>query len=842
LPVIRNTKASDNNADASSLYRPDQMAVPVPGTAVKIEASCQDIIYRNEDNGYAVAVFLYTPGSPGDSDVQTGGYSSVIRQDKRAAESRSFTATGSMPFLEPGDFARLSGTWVLHNTYGMQLQVDHFSQIAPRSPEAILQYLASGTIHGLGPKLAEKIVGLFGHDTIRIIREEPMKLSRIKGITQKKAREISVQVIEKSDYQELAILLTPYGLGVGKILSIFRRFGASSLHVVKSNPYRLADEVYGIGFRTADALAAQFGCDPTSSFRMGSALLYCLSQAENEGHTYLPLPQLFTRMHALLASNQSQRALVKDNGEVAEDSAVAGSITEKIGSEDFSVELYQEGFRQTLASKSILAYRIDGDGVFAFTGEKDTSDNIRVAFPKTLEAEIASAKMIALKLAQMQPEFEPEQMDTSIADTSEKMNVEMDTEQKNAVQMAARSYVSIITGGPGTGKTTIIRVLTDYFMSHHKTIVLCAPTGRAAKRMTEVSGIPAKTIHRLLEMERAADANSAVVFKRNEDNPIEADVIIVDEVSMLDASLLQHLFCAVDAHTQIVFVGDQDQLPSVGPGNVLSDMICSNSIPMVTLTQIYRQTERSRIVLNAHRVLNGQSIVFDQALESDCMLIHMETPEQIAQAVSKLCSQVLPVVYGIDVIRDAMVLCPSRKGPSGVTSLNPLLQKAAGNTTGAHIDAHGFSFRVRDKVMQTRNHYDAAYKNPDGTQGSGVFNGELGMVSEVDQALDCLTVEMDDGRKVIYDRTAIEDLDPAYAVTVHKSQGSEFPVVILAIAPGSPMLNNRNLLYTAITRARKRLFIVTAKDTLDRMIRNKKQSSRMTSFCDWLRIYTQKDI
>ena len=814
--------------------------VPVPGAAVKMEAFCQDIIYRNEDNGYAVAVFEYKPVTPNESITPSDGIAPDLRHDTRSVKSRSFTATGSMPFLESGDFALLSGTWVLHNTYGLQLQVDHFSQIAPRTPEAILQYLSSGIIHGLGPKLAEKIVGLFREDTIRVIREEPAKLARIKGITQKKAREISEQVVTKGDYQELALLLTPYGLGAGKILSIFRRFGTSSLHVVKSNPYRLADEVFGIGFRTADALAAQFGCDPASPFRMGSALMYCMSQAENEGHTFLPLIQLFTRMHVLLDSSRSQPSSLKNNTDPVEESG--GRITESLVSEDNSVERYREGFRQMLATKSILAYRMDADGVFSFTGEKDTSDDIRVSFPKTLEAEISSAKMIAQKLAQQQPVLDPEEIDAAIAETSGQMNVELDPEQKKAVRMAARSSVSIITGGPGTGKTTIIRVLTDYFTLHHKSIVLCAPTGRAAKRMTEASGIPAKTIHRLLEMERAADSNSAVVFKRNEENPIETDVIIVDEVSMLDAALLQHLLRAVDPKTRIVFVGDQDQLPSVGAGNVLSDMIRAGSIPTGTLTQIYRQTERSRIVLNAHRVLHGQSIMFDQTIDSDCMLVHMDSPDQIAQAVSKLCSQVLPVVYGIDVIRDAMVLCPSRKGPSGVTSLNPLLQKAAGNAVGAHIDAHGFSFRRKDKVMQTRNHYDLAYKNPDGTQGSGVFNGELGMVCEIDTALDCLTVEMDDGRKVLYDRAALDDLDPAYAVTVHKSQGSEFPVVILAIAPGSPMLNNRNLLYTAITRARKRLFIVTSKDTLDRMIRSRKQSSRMTSFCEWLRIYTQNDI
>ena len=431
-----------------------------------------------------------------------------------------------------------------------------------------------------------------------------------------------------------------------------------------------------------------------------------------------------------------------------------------------------------------------------------------------------------------------EKIKQKISHSTGQMGIELAPEQKNAVLMAANSYISIITGGPGTGKTTIIRVLADFFQSNSKKVVLCAPTGRAAKRMSEASGISARTIHRLLEIDRGAESNTSIVFKRTQENPIEADAVIVDETSMLDSYLFYCLVRAIDKKTQVIFVGDSDQLPSVGAGNVLADLIRSGVIPVERLTQIFRQAAQSRIVLNAHRILSGEPILFDQSLESDCMLIHMESAAQIAQAVAKLCSQVLPNVYGINVLRDAAVLSPSRKGPAGINALNPLLQAAIGNTGEPHCISHGFSFRLLDKVMQTRNNYDLSFINQDGTQGSGVFNGELGYISEIDLASDCITVEMDDGRVVIYDRAAMDDLEPAYAMTVHKSQGSEYPVVVLAIAPSSPMLNNRNLLYTAITRAKKKLFIVTSRHTLEKMIHSYAQISRMTSLCEFLQIYT----
>jgi len=844
---------TDKSGRQVQMNLPDQSHLSNRNAAVSLEAFCENIVFRNEENGYTVALFskrqLNSAKNTGaeQAATQAATLAATPAADPgtkqgaagAAPELREFTAVGNMPFLEAGDFAVLSGKWVVHSSYGQQLQVENYAQVTPHTSEDIYEYLSSGSVSGVGQKTAARIISSFGEDSIRIMREEPEKLSRVKGITLAKARQISAQMMEKGDFQELSLLLTPFGIGTGRILSIYKRFGSSSQFVVKNNPFRLADEVSGIGFHTADSLASHFGCDPKSPYRIGSAIMYCMTQSENEGHTYLSLDTLLARAQSLLSvKTQSGPDEPVPSEDIPFDALTGMPPDSRPDIQSDALGVYGEGYRQLIAARKVIAYRMDSNGEFALVSADVSSDKVRVAIPRTLEAELASAKIIAQKVQSGSAASDLQETEKKMLHSAEQMGIELAEEQKKAVMMAALSYISIITGGPGTGKTTIIRVLTDYFQANEIKVVLCAPTGRAAKRMSEASGIPAKTIHRLLEMDRSAESNGSIVFKRNEDNPLEAGAIIVDETSMLDSYLFYCLLCAVDPKTQIIFVGDSDQLPSVGAGNVLADMIRSASVPVERLTQIFRQAAQSRIVLNAHRILNGDAILFDQSLESDCMLIHMETAPEIAQAVARLCSQVLPKVYGIDVLRDTAVLSPSRKGPAGINALNPLLQSALGNTGEPHCSSHGFSFRLQDKVMQTRNNYDLSFVNQDGTQGSGIFNGELGLISEIDLASDCITVEMDDGRTVIYDRAAMDDLEPAYAMTVHKSQGSEYPVVILAIAPGSPMLNNRNLLYTAITRARKRLFIVTSKRTLERMIHCHAQNNRMTSLCEFLRIYT----
>jgi len=820
--------------------RPARPASQVPGgqqipmnlaePSASFQAICENIIFRNEENGYTVAVF-----SRLDPDAEETEKEAAVSGVKKPSES--FTGVGSMPFLEVGDFLLLTGKWATHSSYGRQFQVQSSTQVTLHTPQTILKYLSSGVIHGIGPKLAERIVSAFGADTLAVMREKPERLSKIRGITKDRAREISAQMIEKGDFQELSLLLNPFGIGTGRILSIYKRYGSSSLYIVKNNPYRLAEEVSGIGFRTADRLAAQFGCDPNSPFRIGSAVLHCISESEGDGNTYIRLPELMARTKEILGSTDE----VSLQGEPDEPEDFAVRADRNAAPPDASRSFPTEGLVRLITEQKIMAYRVDEAGNFSLAGPDDLSDDVRIAFPKSLETEIAAAKIIAGMAGKAPVNADFRAVEEKIANSEAEMGIELAPEQRKAVLYASNAYVSIITGGPGTGKTTIIRVLTDYFKSENRKAVLCAPTGRAAKRMSEASGIPARTIHRLLEIERGTADNSVLIFKRNEENPIEADAVIVDETSMLDSFLFLCLIRAIGPDTQLILVGDSDQLPSVGMGNVLFDLIRSGTVHAEKLTQIYRQAALSRIVQSAHRVLLGHPILFNQELDSDCMLISMSSGADIANAVVRLVSQVLPNVYGIDVMRDVAVLCPSRKGPAGITALNEQLQAAVGHTGEAHIAAHGVTFRLMDKVMQTRNNYELEYVNPDGTKGTGVFNGELGLIRRIDREADTMTVETDDGRTVKYERVHMDDLDLAFAVTVHKSQGSEYPVVILAVPPASSMLNNRNLLYTAITRAKKRLFIVSSKGILERMIHSNSQGERLTSLCDFLRIYTGKE-
>lgn len=804
-------------------YGGQQIPMNLTEPPASFQAICESIIFRNEENGYTVASF-----SRADTNSEDEGSGPAVEKP-----AETFTGVGSMPFLEAGDFLLLNGKWTTHSSYGRQLQVISAIQVALHTPQTILKYLSSGVIRGIGPKLAEKIVSAFGADTLAVMREKPERLAKIRGITRDRAREISAQMIEKGAFQELSLLLNPFGIGMSRILSIYKLYGSAAIHVVKNNPYRLAEEVSGIGFHTADRIAAQFGCDPDSPFRIGSAVLHCMAQSESDGNTYIRFAELLEKTKRILKS-QDDESTQEDPEESVENAAV---LTSQSAPGSGAAAFSDEGLKRLVSEKKIMAYRIDGAGNFSLAGPGELSDDVRIAFPKSLETEIAAAKIISGMAAKAPVNADFRAIKEKIANSAAEMGIELAPEQEKAVLYASNAYVSIITGGPGTGKTTIIRVLTDYFKSEKRKAVLCAPTGRAAKRMSEASGIPARTIHRLLEIERGTADHSVLIFKRNEENPIEADAVIVDETSMLDSFLFLCLIRAIGPNTQLILVGDSDQLPSVGMGNVLYDLIRSGIVHTEKLTQIYRQAALSRIVQSAHRILTGQPILFNQELDSDCMLVSMNSGADIANAVVRLVSQVLPNVYGIDVMRDVAVLCPSRKGPAGITALNEQLQTAVGHTGEPHVAAHGVTFRLMDKVMQTRNNYELEFVNPDGTKGSGVFNGELGIVRRIDKETDTMTVETDDGRTVVYERVNMDDLDLAFAVTVHKSQGSEYPVVILAIPPASSMLNNRNLLYTAITRARKRLFIVSSKAVLERMIHSNSQGERQTALCDFLKIY-----
>ncbi|MBN1891255.1 MAG: ATP-dependent RecD-like DNA helicase [Clostridiales bacterium] len=777
----------------------------------RVVSVCAEIIFRNDANGYTVAEF-----EP---------------HNKRESE---FTGVGTMPFLDPGETVVLFGKWTDHPVYGRQLQVERFSPYRATSESDLIKYLSSGSVPWIGPKTAQKIVARFGAETLDVLRETPEKLIEIRGISENKAKDISNVFRQKEDFQNLSLLLAPFGFGTARIMSVYKRFGSNAPEIIRKNPYLLVSEISGIGFLTADRLACSLGFDPTSPFRVGSAVLYVLSGSENDGNTYTPIDCLMEKTLHLL----KKRSVANGSGGAEEDERIVPESDLSISDKEF-----MEGMQFLTDSAKVVVYKTDNHEIVEFDRVRSVHSDIRVALAGTYEAELSVASELAHKANGRAVEREEEirEDEQTIAERiraiAEALSIQLSEEQSRALISAVQSPGSVITGGPGTGKTTIVAVLVRYFEEKGQKVVLCAPTGRAAKRLSEACGFAAGTIHRLLEVGHPDRSEAGeTFFGRNEENPIEADVVIVDETSMLDTMLLAALLKALPKACKIVFIGDKDQLPSVGAGNVLSDIILSGRLPFVRLRTIYRQAKQSRIVMSAHAVLNGESMIFDQSIESDCMLVIKKTSEDIAEAVQRLYSHVLPEVYHMNPLRDAVVLCPSRKGPAGIVELNLILQKEYGVLSDRGIKSKGFTFCVGDRVMQTRNDYELAYVQADGATGQGVFNGELGVVLRVDKRGGELTVELDDKRVVTYDTEHMEDLEPAYAITVHKSQGSEFPVVILAVPGGPPMLYNRNLLYTAITRAKQRLFVVSDRRTLAMMIRNRSQTERNTSLKAFLNI------
>ena len=791
-----------------------------------ITALCEEILFRNEENGYTVASFRPI----GDSGAELSGK----KPGSKSFTTVAFTAVGELPFLSEGEEVVLRGEWKQHPTYGRQFAVSSFEQNMPKDRAAVIRYLASGAIVGIGPKMAEKLVVAFGDETLDVLRDSPERLTALRGVSAAKAASFSAQIREKSCVQELFLLLQQFGFGAGKVMNIFKQYGMGAAQLVRENPYRLADEVKGIGFLTADQIALSLGVDSGSPLRRQCALLYVLRQNESEGHTYMTLSQLLEKCGVLLKRLDSEVESAK-NGVVAAARSGASAPNAKAA--------MLEGFFSLMASGNISCYVIDEEHQISLLQEREDFDGqdfdkIRVAYYSVLDKEIRCAKSLSEKVKDKGAEPFLNDCLLEIERAATELRIQLASEQQQAVLTAAMEPVSIVTGGPGTGKTTIIRVIARYFSEKGKKLVLCAPTGRAAKRMTEASGISAGTIHRLLEVEKSGSDELVMSFQRNAEHPIDGDVIIVDEVSMLDTALFYHFLQAVAKGTRLIFVGDQDQLPSVGAGNVLSDMILSEILPVTRLTQIFRQSEESSIVLNAHRVLKGADIVFDQSLDSDCMLIARASGEDVMEAVVKLCAKVLPETYGVDVIRDSIVLSPARRGPGGVTELNRRLQEVLEDGSSSSMKYKNFVFSVGSKVIQIRNNYDLSYRMPGGSVGMGVFNGEIGLVKTI--AKESITVEMEDGRKVLYNEESFDDLEMAYALTVHKSQGSEYPIVILAIPSGPPLLNHRNLLYTALTRAKKRVFIVSSKEILRRMIQNRSQQKRQTSLASFLIIYGTK--
>lgn len=748
----------------------------------QIEGLVAEIIFRNEENGYTVCTL---------------------------ADSDDTTAVGLLPYLHPGESVRLTGKWTNHPDYGRQFKVSHYEPITPRSSQAIIHYLSSGLIKGIGAKTAEKLVQRFGDKTLDILQQQPDKAARIKGISTEKARDFARQLRDRQVYQELMLLLAPHGIGLGTVLRIYRQYGNESVYKIRDNPYQLADEVYGIGFLTADRLALELGIDASSPARLSGALRHTLVQALNQGHTCLPEEQWLRQ---------------------------AGQLVEK------QITMDHPAVRQLIAESNIV-----------LTGKHfghDTDDLI--SLPLVNAAEQKSAEKLAL-LLEAQPRClsdlcHPAAATAAIKKISARQKIILAPEQEAALNLALRKPVTILTGGPGTGKTTIIRLLCDCFVQRSGRVLLAAPTGRAARRMSETSGYEAKTLHRLLEISYMPDDE-----KRREDREmassvqLDCDLLIVDEASMIDCFLLRSLLKSIVPGTRLVMVGDSDQLPSVGPGQVLRDLIETNLIPVARLKKIYRQSAQSLIIQNAHRINDGLWPILDQSFDSQFLLVLKEDVTEMAEAVVRLCSDILPNQYRVDPLREVQVLTPTRKGPAGSTALNQKLQEVLRpgclQDQETDISAHGCRFGSGDKVMQIRNNYEIEWHiNGDASasamsRGSGIFNGETGTIISIDKDEFCLEVMFDDDRQAIYDRTNIEDLDLAYAMTIHKSQGSEYPIVVLVIPPGAPQLLTRNLLYTAVTRARRKIVLITSRRVLGGMLANNQALQRFTQLGKWLLIY-----
>lgn len=722
------------------------------------------VIFRNEDNGYTVMVL------------------------KGMEEEQELTCVGTFPAITQGAAIEASGNYTTHPVYGKQFQIASYVEKMPEDALAMERYLGSGAIKGIGAALAARIVRRFGDDTMRIVEEEPERLAEIKGISEKKAMEIAEQMTEKADMRRAMIFLQKYGISLNLGAKIYQKYGQTVYGVLQENPYRLAEDISGVGFRIADEIASRIGIHTDSDYRIRSGMLYTLLQASGEGHIYLPKEELFSRASGLLGVDSS----------------------------------YME--------KHLMDMVVDRKLIL-----KETEDGAVVYPTRYYYLELNSARMLC-ELNILCPEDE-EMMAKRINRIEKETGTRLDEMQKQAVAAAASHGLFILTGGPGTGKTTTINAIIRYFEEEGAELRLAAPTGRAAKRMTEATGYEAQTIHRLLElngMPEEEQEGRAVHFDRNSENPLEADVIIIDEMSMVDIALMHSLLLAVTAGTRLILVGDENQLPSVGPGNVLRDIIRSGCFPVVELKKIFRQASESDIVVNAHKINRGEQVTINNK-SRDFFFLKRYDADIIIRVVIALIQEKLPRYVDAKPY-EIQVLTPMRKGLLGVERLNQILQRYLNppDEKKKEKEIGQRLFREGDKVMQVKNNYQleweilGRYKIPV-DKGVGVFNGDTGIMTEINEFAETATVEFEDGRQAEYSFKQLEELELAYAVTIHKSQGSEYPAVILPILSGPRMLMNRNLLYTAVTRARKCVTVVGSETTFAEMIRNEKQQQRYSS-------------
>lgn len=721
------------------------------------------IVYQNSDNGYTVMTLV--------------------------AEGEEVTCVGMCKGLGQGENISAEGEYIEHPVYGRQFKIQTYETVAPTDRAGMERYLGSGAIRGVGEALAARIVKKFGDDTFRIIEEEPERLAEVKGISERKAQEIAVQMEEKKDLREALVYLQQYGISNTLAVKIYNTYGMEMYSVMRENPYRLAEDVSGVGFRIADEIAGRIGIHTDSDYRIRSGILYTLLQAVGEGHCFLPLELLLCRASELLGVSEENIRPQVDN---------------------------------LIMDRKLVA---KGDAVFAaayYYAELNCANMLRNLNIPMLEAENLPAQDMAIckRLERM----------------AENLSMELDELQLKAVEESIKNGLFILSGGPGTGKTTTINMIIRYFESEGMDIFLAAPTGRAAKRMTEATGFEAKTIHRLLELNSALsdDDTRRANFERNQENPLEADVVIIDEMSMVDIQLFQALLKAILPGTRLILVGDVDQLPSVGPGQVLRDLMNSEAFPMVTLEKIFRQAGESDIVVNAHRINKGEQIALDNK-SRDFFLLERNDVNVIYKHMIQLIREMLPKYVNATPF-DIQVLTPMRKGSLGCETLNGILQRYL-NPADPHKKEHSYGntvFREGDKVMQIKNNYQLEWEivgryNIPIDKGMGVFNGDMGRVLEINETMSTLLVEFDDGRRVNYPFSGLEELELSYAITIHKSQGSEYPAVILPLLGGPRMLFNRNLLYTGITRARNCVTILGSSETVRNMIDNVSENRRYTA-------------
>jgi exodeoxyribonuclease V alpha subunit len=726
---------------------------------LELEGSVSGIVFRNEDNGYSIVRFN--------------------------CEGEQVTLVGCMPFVSEGEELKVKGEWVYHPVYGEQVQVSEYSSIVPSTLQGIEKYLSSGLIPGIGPKTAKKIVEALGKEALDIIQYNPMKLTVVEGIGEKKAQRIAEAFEEQRGLREVMVFLQTYEISTAFAIKIYKKYREETIKLIKQNPYRLVEDIEGIGFKRADRIAMSMGVERNSPGRVYAGTKHVLAEFAGAGHVFVPKEQLVLRAVELMGVEKQQ---VED---AVSSLAIAGQLKLEEGPEG-QVVYYMPFYY----AESSVAGKLAGLALM----EYDT-------FDLDMERELEG--------------FE------------QKYGIVLDGVQKEAVVQSIRNGIVVITGGPGTGKTTTIKAIIEIFESKGLRVALAAPTGRAAKRMAQACGREASTIHRMLEFSYKEDEHVSA-FNRDEDNPLDCEVLIIDEVSMVDILLMHHLLKAVRPGTRLVMVGDVDQLPSVGAGNVLKDIINSGVVRVVRLKTIFRQQGESSIVVNAHRINEGSYPVTNER-GGDFFFIETKDMQRAVDTIIDLCKNRLPGYGGYNPMTDIQVLSPMRKGPIGVDSLNKRLRESLNPAAKGKAERISGStlFRVGDRVMQVKNNYALRWEAPlpgGGTEeGEGVFNGDLGIIESLDEEEGQMVVLFDDERRVIYRLNQLDELEPAFAVTVHKSQGSEFPVMVMPVFWGPPMLVTRNLLYTALTRAKKLAVLVGREEYLRRMVDNNRISRRYSA-------------